>query len=348
MRLQGALMPDLKFYEFLGPCTAGEAAGLCDGRLAPQLDPNTEIHTISSLSGPCENAAVFIEDAKALGRADLSHASLAFADQDTVESAGGNVPFCVVDDPRLAFGQLARRLFRSRDATPDASSPLVHPAASIGGNVRIGAGACIGAKAVIGENTVIEASAVIGPGVEIGRDGHVGAAAVITHAIAGDRLCVAAGAVIGQAGFGFAKAARGAVRMPQFGRVMLGNDVEIGANSTIDRGALADTMIGDGVKIDNLVQIGHNVRIDDHCILVAQAGVSGSCVIEAGAVLGGQAGIADHIHIGKAAQIAAKAGIINDVGAGEKWAGYPAQPAGSFFRQIAVLRKLAREKRSGK
>lgn len=341
-------MPDLRFYEFLGPLTSGEAARLCGGRLADGAHADSEIHTLAPLDAIEPGACVFAESARALRDMDVSAAALVLADEETAKAASVTGSFCLVANPRAAFCAVADRLFRSRRLSPVATAPLVDPAASIGANVVISAGATIGPDAVIGDNSVIEAHAVIGPGVTIGAESYIGVGAVISHAEAADRLYLAAGAVIGQAGFGFAQSGSGALRMPQLGRVLLGAGVEIGANSTVDRGALGDTVLGDGVKIDNLVQVGHNVRIGDHCILVAQAGVSGSCVIEAGAVLGGQAGIADHVRIGPGARIAAKAGILNDVGAGEKWAGYPAQPAGAFFRQIAVLKKLAREKRSGK
>ncbi len=168
---------------------------------------------------------------------------------------------------------------------------------------------------------MIGANAVVGPGTRIGRHGSIGAGCTIVCALIGDRVVVHSGARIGQDGFGFAMGARGHLKVPQIGRVIIQDDVEIGAGATIDRGANRDTVIGEGTKIDNLVQIGHNVVIGRHCILVAQSGVSGSTVIEDFAALGGQAGIAGHLHLGAGAQIAADAGLMNDVPAGERWGG---------------------------
>jgi UDP-3-O-[3-hydroxymyristoyl] glucosamine N-acyltransferase len=177
--------------------------------------------------------------------------------------------------------------------------------------------------------------------VRIGRDGSVGASTTILAALIGDRVIIHPGAHIGQDGFGFALGRRGHLKVPQIGRVIIQNDVEIGAGVTIDRGANRDTVIGEGAKIDNLVQIGHNVVIGRHAVLVSQSGVSGSSAIGDFAALGGQAGIAGHLTIGAGAQVAAAAGVMTDIPPGERWAGAPAKPVRKFFREVAAIKRLA-------
>ena len=174
----------------------------------------------------------------------------------------------------------------------------------------------------------------------LGPDCRVGQHASLSYAIIGARVYVYPGARIGQEGFGFASTTSGFLTVPQLGRVIVGDDVEIGANSTVDRGSFGDTVIGAGTRIDNLVQIGHNVRLGRCCIVVAQVGIAGSTVLEDFVQLGGQAALAGHLHVGKAAKIGAQSGVMSDVAAGDVLLGTPAQPRRSFFKQTALLKKL--------
>jgi UDP-3-O-[3-hydroxymyristoyl] glucosamine N-acyltransferase len=193
---------------------------------------------------------------------------------------------------------------------------------------------------------VIGANAVIGPKVRIGRDCSIGAGTNLTHAVIGDRVVIHPGCHIGQDGFGYVSGAQGHVKVPQVGSVMIRDDVEIGAGTTIDRGGMRDTQIGEGSKIDNLCQIGHNVVIGRQCIVVALTGISGSVTIEDHAVLAGAVGVAPHVTIGKGAVLAARSGVMSNIPPGETWGGYPARPRTEWLRQQATLARLTR--RQGK
>jgi UDP-3-O-[3-hydroxymyristoyl] glucosamine N-acyltransferase len=190
---------------------------------------------------------------------------------------------------------------------------------------------------------VITAGAVIGPNVRIGRDCAIGANASITNCLIGDRVVVHPGCSIGQDGFGYVMGAAGHRKVLQVGRVILQDDVEIGAGTTIDRGANRDTVIGEGTKIDNLVQIGHNVSIGRHCIIVSQCGISGSVVIEDHVILAGQVGLPDNVTIGEGAIVGAQSGVMSDIPAGEKWLGYPAMRGREFLRNMMALRQWVNE-----
>jgi UDP-3-O-[3-hydroxymyristoyl] glucosamine N-acyltransferase len=199
----------------------------------------------------------------------------------------------------------------------------------------------IGARAEIGAGCRIGAAAVIGEAVVLGPDCRIGPHASLSHTVAGARVYIYPGARIGQEGFGFNPGPHGFVTAPQLGRVILEDDVEVGANSTIDRGSVQDTVIGAGSRLDNLVQIGHNVRLGRCCVIVAQVGISGSTVLEDFVVVAGQAGLTGHLRIGAGARIGAQAGVMADVAAGAEIVGSPAQPVREFFRQVATLKKLA-------
>ena len=227
--------------------------------------------------------------------------------------------------------------------------PGIHPTAVIDTTAQVDA------SAEIGPYVVIEAGAAIGPGcrigpfvsigmgVTIGRDCRIGAHASLSHAVLGARVYIYPGARIGQEGFSFATTDTGFLSIPQLGRVIVQDDVEVGANTTIDRGSTRDTVIGAGSRLDNLVQIGHNVRLGRCCVIVAQVGIAGSTTLDDFVQVGGQAAMAGHLRIGKAAQIGAQAGVISDVPAGAMLLGSPAQPRKEFFRQVATLKRAAQK-----
>jgi UDP-3-O-[3-hydroxymyristoyl] glucosamine N-acyltransferase len=224
----------------------------------------------------------------------------------------------------------------------------LHPTARLGrgtrweGRVAIDAHAAIGADVRLGPDCVIGAHAVIGDGVRMGAACRIGAHAVLHGGtVLGDRAVIHPGARVGGEGFGFAPRNDGAERLPHVGRCRIGDDVEIGANTTVDRGSIGDTVIGPGTKVDNLVQIAHNVRIGARCIIMAQAGLAGSTTIEDDVVLAGQAGLAGHLTVHRGAKVAAQAGVIGDVPAGETVSGYPARGHRDVLRQVAALRRLS-------
>jgi UDP-3-O-[3-hydroxymyristoyl] glucosamine N-acyltransferase len=254
----------------------------------------------------------------------------------------------VVREPYRAFVAVARALFPDSlrpssmfGAAGVAPGAHVHPSARLESGVTIDPGAVVGPGAEIGAGTIIAANAVVGPGVRIGRHGSIGAHTSLMHALIGDRVIIHPGCRIGQDGFGYAMGASGHTKVPQIGRVIVQDDVEIGAGSTIDRGANRDTVIGEGTKIDNLVQIGHNVAIGRHCVLVAQVGISGSVTLEDFVVLGARVGVNNHVTIGEGAQIAATAIVSRDVPGGVRYGGFPAKPVKLWMREVFLLERMA-------
>lgn len=229
-------------------------------------------------------------------------------------------------------------------------SPGIHPSAIVEEGARVDPSAEIGPFTVIEVGAEIGARCRLGPHVAIGRgvvigpDCRIGAHVSVSHTVMGARVYLYPGARIGQEGFGFAATKDGLLTVPQLGRVILEDDVEVGANSTIDRGSTRDTVIGAGSRLDNLVQIAHNVRLGRCCVIVAQVGIAGSTVIEDFVQIGGQAAIAGHLTIERGAKIGAQAGVMSDVPPGAILVGSPARPRQEFFRQVAILKRMARQR----
>ncbi|MFG1393216.1 UDP-3-O-(3-hydroxymyristoyl)glucosamine N-acyltransferase [Xanthobacter agilis] len=250
--------------------------------------------------------------------------------------------------PAAAFLAVTRTLFPSAlrplpifGQEGIAPGALVHPSARLEAGVTVDPGAVVGPDVEVGAGTVICAGAIIGPKVRIGRNSAVGPGASVIHALLGNNVIIHGGARIGTDGFGYQPSPKGHQKVPQLGRVVIQDDVEIGANTTIDRGALSDTVIGEGSKIDNLVQIAHNVVIGRHCIVVSQTGISGSTRLGDFVMLGGQVGVVGHVTIGDGAQIAASSNVKGDVPPGVRWGGSPAKPVREWFREVTTLKKLA-------
>ena len=341
-------MAKIRFFPPNAAPSIGEVASWCGATLASEGDAGRVIRDVAALDQAGPGDLTFLDNAKYLDSLRSTRAAAVLVAPRYAAAVPAACAALVAREPYRAMAAVMAKLFPSAvrpgsafDVAGVSPAAFVHPAARLEAGVIIDPGAVIGRGAEIGAGTIIGANAVIGPEVRIGRDGAIGPTSTIMAALIGDRVIVHPGVHIGQDGFGFALGPRGHLKVPQIGRVIIQDDVEIGAGVTIDRGANRDTVIGEGAKIDNLVQIGHNVVIGRHAVLVSQSGVSGSSVIGDFAALGGQAGIAGHLKIGAGAQVAAAAGVMTDIPAGERWGGAPAKPIREFFREVAALKKLA-------
>ena len=336
-----AIAGDPRFFRRSGPYTLAAVVDAAEGEAPPRRLMLTGIGPLQT-AGPDEVS--FLDNRKYLPALEATRAGAVIVHPDMAARVpAGAVPI-TSDEPYAAWARVATLFFPLPPATPG-----IHPSAVIGAGAAIdptaevGPLAVIGAGAEIGPRCRIGAFAVLGDGVVLGPDCRIGAQVTLTHALLGARVCIYPGARIGQEGFGFAITPEGFLSVPQIGRVVLEDDVEIGANTTIDRGSLHDTVIGAGSRLDNLVQIGHNVRLGRGCVIVSQAGISGSTILEDNVMLGGQAGLTGHLKIGRRARIGAQAGVMADVPAGADVVGSPAQPVRAFFREVAAIRRLVRD-----
>ncbi|MBA4788581.1 MAG: UDP-3-O-(3-hydroxymyristoyl)glucosamine N-acyltransferase [Rhizobiales bacterium] len=341
-------MSDPRFFPLPRPLSLDEIIALSGARLSDQGAADVSIHGVSTLAdaGPADLA--FFDSARYLADLKATRAGVCI----TTEKFAGEVPEGVValvsPRPAHAFVAVSRTLFPTAlrpqpifDHQGVAPGAIIHPTARLEDGVTVDPGVVVGPHVEIGAGSVICAGAVIGAHVRIGRDSAIGPGASLLHTLVGNRVIVHPGARLGQDGFGFQPSPRGHLKVPQIGRVVLQDDAEIGANTTIDRGALRDTVVGEGTKIDNLVQIAHNVVIGRHCIIVSQTGISGSTTLGDFVMLGGQVGVIGHITIGDAAQIAASSNVKDSVPAGVRWGGSPAKPVREWFREINTLKRLA-------
>lgn len=318
--------------------------------------PDVEIAGVASITGAGAGDVVFVEDAGMFEAAlESGAAAVIVGEKLAAQAEGKGKALVVVARPKLAFARAARAL--RRDEVQDEVQGGVHPTAVIardavmGRHIAVGAHAVVEPDAHVGDGTVIGAGAVIGCGTRLGRECRVYPRVVIYPGTElGDRVVVHAGAVLGSDGFGYVRDEKSGeyVQFPQQGRLVIEDDVEIGANTTIDRGALEETRIGRGVKIDNLVHIGHNVKVGHDVVIAAQTGVSGSSVIGAGAVVGGQVGIGDHAEIGEGVILGSGAGVLTHKklkGAGVVHWGRPARPLAQYLKELAALARLGAEKK---
>ncbi len=330
---------DSRFFGRSGPHSA---AVLAETAGAAAVASERRFSGVAPLGSAGPDEVSFLDNRKYAGLLAGSAAGAVIVHPSLASEVPATAVPLITAAPYLAWARVAALFHPAPPLRPGAhpsavvdTAAIVDPTAELGPNCVVGAGAAIGAHCRIGPG------AVIGEGVQIGPHCRIGALASVSHAILGTRVYVYPGARIGQEGFGFAESPTGFVTVPQLGRVILEDDVEIGANSTIDRGSAQDTVIGAGSRLDNLVQIGHNVRLGRCCVVVSQAGISGSTVLEDFVVVAAQAGLIGHLRIGTKARIGAQSGVMRDVAAGADVLGAPAIPVREFFRNVAVLRKLA-------
>jgi UDP-3-O-[3-hydroxymyristoyl] glucosamine N-acyltransferase len=337
------------FWAPVAPIPLSELAAYAGAEIAEAFrhEAGKLIAGVKTLDDALGSDVSFFENRKYLQSLQKTAAGAVFiAPGYAGRAPAGTVPL-LSKAPYRSFARAIELFFPdalyTKVAAPQGSSP-VDTSARIEIGAVIEAGAIVGPEVQIGRGTRIAAGAVIGYRVAIGRDCYIGPGASVTHALIGNRVIVHAGVRIGQDGFGFAMGPSGHYKVRQVGRVIVQDDVEIGANTTIDRGALKDTIIGEGTKIDNLVQIAHNVVIGRHCVIAAQTGISGSTVLEDFVAMGGQCGTVGHIRIGAGAQVGAQSGVASDIPGGERWGGYPAKPMSSWAREVALLKRLTRRK----
>jgi len=330
-----------RFFRRSGPFPLAVVASTARGAVQ-QVELLLEGVAPLQTAGP--NEVSFLDNRRYVSALEHTSAGAVIVHPDLAARVPTTAKAIVTSEPYAAWARVAALFY-----------PLPPPSPGIHRSAFVADGARIDPSAEIGPLCVIEAGAEIGPGcwigpcaaigrgVIVGRDCRIGAHVSLSHALLGARVYVYPGARIGQEGFGFAYTKDGFLSVPQLGRVILEDDVEVGANTTIDRGSSQDTMIGAGSRLDNLVQIGHNVVLGRCCVIVSQVGISGSTVLGDFVRVGGQAGLAGHLRIGERAEIGAQAGVISDLGPGAKVLGSPAQPIKDFFRQIATLAKMAKK-----
>lgn len=345
----------VSFYNAPETLTAAELARIGGCVLREGDDPSIVITGIAPIEAATAGSVTFINNPKYLKAVEETKAAALICSKAHAAKVSAEIAVLIAADPYRAFAQIAAAMY------PDGLRPsiltgekgvsdkaFVHQSAKLEADVIVEAGAVIGEGAAIGSGSHIGPNSVIGHNVQIGRNTSVAANATVIHAIIGDHVIINNGARIGGDGFGFSMGPGGHLKIPQVGRVIIQDRVEVGMNSCIDRGANRDTIIGEGTKIDNLVQIGHNVEIGRHCVVVAQAGISGSTKLGNFVAMGGQSGVSGHLTIGDGAQVAGQSAVASDMEPGEKWGGLPARPIRQYMREQAWIRRSMEQEQSKK
>ena len=341
-------MVEFSFFSRDASFSVAEIAALTGAEPCEGADLSRRLIGIAPVDLAGGDDLTFVSEAKFIAALKSTQAGAVLTPDRFAQHVPDGVTVLRIRKPYDAFVAVARKiysgalrpasLFGTAGVSPGA---MVHPSAQLAADVTVDPFAVIGPSATIGSGTLIGAHAVIGPGVRIGSDCAIGANCTITHAHVGDRVIIHAGCDIGQDGFGYVLGAAGHVKIPQVGSVIIGNEVEIGSGTRIDRGGIRATMIGEGTKIDNLCQIGHNCVVGRHCIIVAQSGLSGSVTLEDFVVLGPRTGIIPHITVGKGAITASRSTVYENIPAGAFWAGFPAKPKRQWLREVVALQRLA-------
>ncbi len=312
-------------------------------RVADHHDTSRLFHDVAGLSDAGSNDLAFLDNAKYVTAFTGCRAGGCFVREQYSDRAPQGLVALISDNPYLAFARAARMFYPDPTVEPGVSTDaFIESGARVGEGARIEAFAVIRSGATVGARCSIGAGCVVERHVRIGDDCQIGPGVALMYCVIGNRVRIEAGAKIGTEGFGFAASPEGAVRLPHVGRVVVGDDVGIGANTTIDRGSLGDTVIGDGAMIDNQVQIAHNAKVGRHAILAGQVGLAGSAVVGDFAMLGGQSGVANHVRVGPGARLGGNSSAANDLEGDATYLGAPAIPQREFWRQQVMLRRLAR------
>ena len=338
-------MADSRFFSCAGPFRLEELAEIAGAEIGAGADPAREFSDVGPLETAGADQVSFLDNRRYLSSFEASNAGACLVAPDLAGRAPEGMALLVTPRPYRGYALIARAFYPEEQEVAER-----HESAVVDGTARLGAGTSLGPGVVIGPRVEIGANCRLGPnvviesGVTVGEGTRIGANAFLTHCLIGRRCQIHAGACIGNRGFGFAMDPEGYVDVPQLGRVIVEDDVEIGANTTIDRGAGPDTVIGAGAKIDNLVQIGHNVRVGRGCVLVAQSGIAGSTKLEDFVLVAAQGGVAGHLTIGKGAKIGAQGGVMRDVPAGVSVMGSPAMPIKQYFRVVSNWQRQLKAK----
>src|SRR3982074_3292271 len=338
------------FFKQPPSSTLAEIAALTKAHLVAPSRAGQKIRGLASLDEAGPSHLIFFDNLKYAGQLARTRAGACLVSERFAATVPSHVAVLRAADPFRAFVTFARALHADSLRPPSwfgtggiAASAVIHPTAHLEDDVVVDPFAVIGPGVEVGAGSVIGSGAAIGPNVKIGRDCDVGAGTTIQFALLGNNVLIHPGCHIGQDGFGYVFGAGRQIKVPQTGRVLIQNDVEIGAGTTIDRGSLRDTVVGEGTKIDNQVQIGHNVTIGRHCLLAAQIGLAGSLTIGDNVALGAKVGIDDHLRIGDGAVVTAMGAVRDDIPAGGRWDGNFAKPATQRFREIVAVERLGRD-----
>lgn len=334
------IMPNKKFFRGCGPYKIDDLVQEFGGKLVGE--GMSEVIDVATLKNAKKGELSFFSNARYLEELSKTEASFCILEEANIDKAPSSIVLWITSNPYEVWAKILNKFYPNNSSGSYISpSSYISNSATIGKNVYVGHGAFVGECASISDDCHIGENCYIGNSVVIGANTKIHHGSTVTHSIIGSNCILHPGVRIGQDGFGFAPSSSGMIKVPQLGTVVIGSNVEIGANTCIDRGAIEDTCIGDYTKIDNLVQIGHNVNIGKYCIVVSQTGIAGSTTIGDGCIFGGQSGVAGHLKIGRKVTLAARGGIIKDVKDGEVLGGTPAVPIRQWHKQTAILKKLS-------